>query len=196
VGIKYARNARSSFKKLFEKVKANMAADGSDHDSDAADEPSKGKKVTPAKNITPAKPTGVTKKSPKPPVAKKATAPRAKAPRKSKKNIKEEVSDDNEGSTNSYMEDKEEEAGKFSINTFTPVNGKKTSRGLEVNTPTTGYLASISGNEHDTADADERDAQLRGMSVEQWRAWKHANDYNNYRSHAPTPTGYLSEEGA
>lgn len=194
MGITYAKNARASFKRLFEKVKANAAADGSD--SDAADEPPKGKKVTSAKKATPAKPTGVTKKSPKPPVAKKATAPRAQAPRKSKKNIKEEISDDNEASTNSNLEDKEEEAGKFFTNTFTPINGKKTSRGQDVNTPTTGYLASISGNEHDTADEDERDAQLRGMSVEQWRAWKLANDYTDYPSHAPTPTGYLSEEEA
>jgi hypothetical protein len=95
------------------------------------------------------------------------------------------------------LEDSEEEAGKFSTNGFTPINGKKkTSHGQDVTTPTASYLASISGNELDTADEDERDAQLRGLSVEQWRAWKLANNYDDYRSHAPTPTGYLSEEEA
>jgi hypothetical protein len=34
------------------------------------------------------------------------------------------------------------------------------------------------------------------MSVEDWRAWKLENHYDDYSSHAPTPTRCLSEEAA
>lgn len=94
------------------------------------------------------------------------------------------------------MEDSGHEDGKF-INRFTPINGKKRSRHDSVNTPMAISHASINGNEVGAVDdEEERDAQLRGMSVEDWRAWKLENHYDDYSSHAPTPTRCLSEEAA
>lgn len=204
VGIKYARNARASFKKLFEKVKANATASGSGDDSDDAAPAPAAKKTSATKKTTPAKPTGVTKKETGKPVAtKKAVATRARVPRKVQKAIKEEATDVNERLNSSELEENDQEVGKF-FNTFTPINAKKISRGGDVNEPISGdqvslsgYQASTSGNEAGLADDDEHQAELRGMSVEDWRAWKLQNPYDDgVYSHAPTPNTYRSEDEA
>ena len=169
------------------------ASSGEESDGDKA--ASTAKKPAAAKTSTPTK-KGIARKINTPVkgnrVTKNVSAPRAKPVRKAKKEAKEEIVD--EDSDDIEMDDN----GKF-VNTFTPINRKKKSREQSLSAPKASHQASISGNEVDTTDKNEEaDAAFRGMTVEEWRAWKIENDFDAYDSHCPTPVCpcCLSEEAA
>jgi hypothetical protein len=204
-GIKFARNTRASLKRLFVKVKAaandetgddprvgeaGPSNEASETDEEDHKEESISPKATPArkqkkgiavKKVTPRKRSGI---------AKKAPTSRGKAVVHKAKKPVNEVSDDDE-------DEEEYNDGKFIILTFHPRTPQENPCNGSANGSESEHRVHTTGNGTDTVQtSEEDDAKLRGMTVEEWRAWKIEHDYDAYHSHCPTPVWYSSEEVA
>ena len=183
VGQKYARNARTACKKLFDKLKANAPADAqstvtpgpSGEDGEDDEPPKKSSVKAAAKKTAPAK--GAAKKG-----VGKATAPRkagkggpkAAAKGKNAKVVKsEEVvknEDEDEEDEDEEMAEADNDGKSLNSSHLAHANGN----GISLET-----AAEVSGDWE-----DRHMAAVHHMTLEEWTRWKEANNYDNI---APTP---------
>lgn len=204
-GIKFARNTRASLKRLFAKVKAaahdetsdndrvgeaGRSKDASETEEDEQDDESSLPETIPVKKQKKGiavKKNAAGKRSS---VTKKVTPSRGKAAVSKSMKPMNEDSDDDEGEGQSND-------GKFIILTFHPHILERDPCNISANGSRFDYQISMTDNETYTLQrSEEADAEFRGMTVEEWRAWKTEHNYDAYHSYCPTPVWRLSEKVA
>lgn len=170
VGIKYAKNARQSFKRVWEKLKNGGSDSG----------PSTPGKTTPRKTTqgkvaTPRKNTKVAPKTPR---------------KKTKKVKKEEDTDEEEEDYDKLdvkKEEREEDSGEDTDNEeeqLSDENGQEEHLVLKDEDPSLIPVKNeLSDPESDNG--EEFEAATRDMTVEELRAWKAQNNYDSFRAVTP-----------
>jgi hypothetical protein len=203
VGTKYARNARSACKKLFEKLKANApalygAANPTTPEDSAGEE---GEDVKPKTKKSDLKKATTAKKVGARAAPKKAAAPKKTATKKVKKeddfdeedngakDAQEEFENDEPDFHDADEDGKlfpspplvpEEDTSQFLLDPPSELPWKSTMNGIEATFPA-GYKF--------PSDATEDElyyAHSHQITVESWRLWKTQNDY--YDDRAVTPS--------
>jgi hypothetical protein len=207
IGIKHARNARTSVKKLFEKIKKESGFEagsssggpvgGVDNDEETEAESGKGKKATSKKAGTTKKTVGKTtaaKKAshggPKSANTAKKSAAKGKTTGKGAKgkgakeetkeeHTDEEMNDDDDDDDDNDDDDDDEDAN-MAGKFSTPSNNETKKRATATDAP-------VAGNETQprpryyagyTHEDEARDAADRGITVAEWWAWRLSNDYD------------------
>ncbi|KAH8820582.1 hypothetical protein F5884DRAFT_826944 [Xylogone sp. PMI_703] len=170
VGIKYARNARSSFKRIWDKLKGGET--GTD-DND--------KKTTPKKSTPKKASTRVTK-----PTAGKGNKTPSKSPGKKKRQVKKEESDEGDDEINYDKLDVKDEEDEESSTSEEDDFNEDTKMKEEDDTDST--IKEESGEvdiKDESDDGEEFEAATRDMTVEELRLWKAQNNYDTFRAVTP-----------
>ncbi|KAB8301201.1 hypothetical protein EYC80_003092 [Monilinia laxa] len=179
VDVKYARNARQSFKKLFEKLKAQA---GPPPDGEASSTPPKA--PSPTKRSAPKKKVGANKT----PI--KATPKRRGKNAAAKKEVKiEDVDSDGMSDEQVFTDEDGKSPNHVSFPTAEKTTGNETgvTQAME---PCNGVQKSdedarISTDDEQLdayqLDADEQlQADEYGMTLQAYREWRDPNEYNNF----------------
>ncbi|RDL34000.1 uncharacterized protein BP5553_08368 [Venustampulla echinocandica] len=203
-GHKYARNARTSCKKLFEKLKANAGNNSASCDTAKPDgaENSDGEEIGGAKKKTApkAKKTPGARAAPKKAAAgmKKGTARKVikKEPEiesedeKFDLNMKEEDEEDHDYDHGHEMERTGKSEALAPVNEPFPAGFTSTMFGVEATFPP-GYEFPPDATEEELYKAHTHE-----ITVEEWRTWKIQNDYDDNIATTPITTSYSDEEDA
>ncbi|RFU33422.1 hypothetical protein B7463_g2929, partial [Scytalidium lignicola] len=175
VGIKYARNARQAFKRVWDKLKGgDNAGEGTDY----GDTPTK---VTPKKST----PRKAAQKIAKPVTPHKAPKSESKTPRKRKRQVKKEDSDEVDEEKNYDNLDVKEEEEESSDDEDDEIDENMAIKEEDRTMVAVKEEFEHTGVKDESDDGEEFEAATRDMTIEELRAWKAQNNYDSFRAVTP-----------